>query len=75
MSHTVVGHPFIEEKNHVSPGIHKDMKLGGGGKFESLTHELSGKPGVYNPAGLAASIGRKKFGNKKMSAMAEAGKK
>jgi hypothetical protein len=74
MSHTVVGHPFLEEKNHASSGTHKSMELGGGGRFAALTHELSGKPGIYNPAGLAAALGRKKYGNKKMAAMSAAGR-
>lgn len=71
---TVVGHPHLEPKNHASKGIGKSMELGGGGKFASLTNELSHKPGIFNPAGLAASIGRKKYGNKKMSSMANKGR-
>lgn len=51
-----------------------DMKLGGGGRFAKLKGELA-KKGVKNPAGLAASIGRKKYGAKKMSQMAAAGRK
>jgi hypothetical protein len=74
MSHTVVGHPFLESKNHVTKGVEKDMKLGDGGRFSALTHELSGKPGIYNPAGLAAEIGRKRYGNKKMASMSDAGR-
>ena len=50
-------------------------KLGSGKRFANLTKKLQGKKGVYDPAGLAASIGRKKFGAKKMQAMASAGKK
>ena len=75
MGHIEHGHPYIEEKNHASSGTHKSMKLGGGGRFENLTHELSGKPGIYNPAGLAAKIGVAKYGQKRMTKMAVAGKK
>jgi hypothetical protein len=49
-------------------------KLGSGKRFKKLTKELAGK-GVRSPAGLAAYIGRKKYGKKKMSDMAAAGRK
>ncbi len=73
------GHQHIESKNHASKGMEKtfegkSMKLGGGGKFAKLKNELANKPGIYNPAGLAAAIGRKKYGAKKMSSMAAKGK-
>lgn len=50
-----------------------NMHLGGGGQFASLEHKLAGRPGVTNPAGLAASIGRAKYGGHKMSMMAHHG--
>lgn len=31
-------------------------------KFDQLAAKLAGKPGITDPKGLAASIGRKKFG-------------
>jgi len=43
----------------------KSMKLGGGGRFAKLEGELAQKPGIRNPAAVAASIGRKKYGAKK----------
>ena len=44
--------------------------------FAKLKGELSGKPGVKNPAALAASIGRKKYGKQKFQkAAAEDGGK
>lgn len=52
----------------------KSMKVGGGGRLQKLKKELS-KKGVDNPAALAASIGRKKYGAKKFQAMAAKGKK
>ena len=52
----------------------KSMKLGGGGRFKKLKAKLT-KQGAKNPAALAASIGRKKYGNNKMTAMAADGKK
>lgn len=52
----------------------KSMKLGMGGRFQKLKGELA-KKGVRNPAAVAASIGRKKYGATKMAKMAAAGKK
>ena len=52
----------------------KSMKLGGGGRFKKLKNKLK-KQGARNPAALAAHIGRKKYGNKKMSSMATKGKR
>ncbi len=52
----------------------KKAKLGSGARFKALSSKLK-KQGVDDPDALAASIGRKKFGVKKMAAMAAAGKK
>lgn len=49
--------------------------LGEGGRFAALKGKLAKKPGVTNPGALAAFIGRKKYGAKKMGAMAAKGKK
>jgi hypothetical protein len=51
----------------------KSMKLGGGGRFAKLEKSLKGK--VSDPAAVAASIGRKKYGKAKFQQMAAAGKK
>lgn len=53
----------------------KSMKLGGGGRFAKLEKSIAAKGGVKNPAAVAASIGRKKYGAKKMAAMAAKGRK
>ena len=51
------------------------MKAGkSGAKFKALTAKLK-KRGAKNPKALAASIGRKKYGKKKMTAMAKKGRK
>lgn len=47
--------------------------LGSGERFAALKAKLANKPGVTNPGALAASIGRKKYGNAKMSALAHHG--
>jgi hypothetical protein len=50
-------------------------KLGSGQRFAALENKLSHEAGVDNPAALAASIGRKKFGAPKMAKLAKAGKR
>jgi hypothetical protein len=50
----------------------KSMKLGGGGRFAKLKAKLSAK-GAENPGGLAAYIGRKKYGKKKFQKLSEIG--
>jgi len=54
--------------------VAKSMRLGGGGRFAKLKKKL-GKKGVKNPAALAAHIGRKKYGKKKMASMSAKGRK
>jgi hypothetical protein len=49
-------------------------KLGSGKRFKSLKGKLSRK-GVRNPGALAASIGRKKYGKKKMAKMSAKGRR
>jgi len=53
----------------------KQPKLGSGARFKALKKKLSGRKGVTNPGALAASIGRKKYGAKKMAKMSAAGRK
>jgi hypothetical protein len=53
----------------------KSMKPGGGGRFEKLQGELDKRKGVTNPGALAAYIGRKKYGAKRMASMAAAGER
>lgn len=53
----------------------KKPPLGSGERFKQLEKKLSSKKGVKDPAALAASIGRNKYGSAKMSKMASAGRK
>ena len=53
----------------------KKPKLGSGQRFATMVQELSGQKGVTDPAALAASIGRKKYGASKMASMAAKGRK
>jgi len=48
--------------------------LGQGGRFAALKAKLAGRKGVTNPGALAASIGRKKYGAKKMAKMSAKGR-
>lgn len=50
-------------------------KLGSGARFKSLEHELARRGGVKNPGELAASIGRAKYGEKRMARMSARGRK
>ena len=52
----------------------RKAKLGSGKRFKSLKKKL-GRKGVRNPGALAASIGRKKFGKRKMAKMSAAGRR
>lgn len=42
-------------------------------KFDKLADDLSKKPGIYDPKGLAYAIGKKKYGKAGMAAKAKAG--
>lgn len=53
----------------------KEPKLGSGERFAKLKATLSKEPGVTNPGGLAAAIGRKSLGKEKFQRLAEMGKK
>lgn len=52
----------------------KSMAPGGGGRFAALKGKLAERPGVTNPGALAAFIGRKKYGGKKMAAWSARGR-
>lgn len=48
-------------------------KIGSGGRFAALKAKLAAR-GATDPGALAASIGRKKYGNAKMAKMAANGR-
>ena len=52
----------------------KRPKLGTGQRFRALKKKLTRK-GVRSPGGLAAFLGRKKFGKKRFAKLAAAGRK
>lgn len=52
----------------------KTSKLGAGKRFAAMTSLLKAK-GAKSPKALAAWIGRRKYGAKKMASMATAGRK
>lgn len=45
-------------------------KLGSGKRFAALKKSIAAKGGAKNPGAVAASIGMKKYGKKKMLGMA-----
>lgn len=51
-----------------------EAKLGSGKRFSKLVDKLKKQHGVKDAAAIAASAGRAKWGNKKMSSMAQKGK-
>jgi hypothetical protein len=52
----------------------KSMKLGGGGRFAKVK-AAAAKSGARDPGAVAAAIGRKKYGAKKMAKMSAKGRK
>jgi hypothetical protein len=52
----------------------KKPPLGSGERFKAVEASAR-KSGASNPAAVAAAVGRKKFGDKKMAQLAEKGKK
>jgi len=49
-------------------------KLGSGARFKAVEKQAA-KSGARDPAAVAAAVGRKKYGDKRMQAMAAKGKK
>lgn len=52
----------------------KSMKVGGGGRFAKVEAEAKAS-GARDPGAVAAAAGRAKYGSRKMSRMAAAGRK
>jgi hypothetical protein len=53
----------------------RKAKLGSGARFAKLKKQVAAKGNVRDPAAVAAAIGRKKYGAKKMAQMSAAGRK
>jgi hypothetical protein len=49
-------------------------KLGTGARFKALKGKLARDPDIRNPGAVAAAIGRKKYGKKKMAKLAARGR-
>lgn len=49
--------------------------LGSGARFAKLKNKIAKESGVTDPKAVAASIGIKKYGKKKMASLAAKGKK
>jgi len=52
----------------------KSTRPGGGGRFAKLKKKLGRRKGVKNPGALAAWIGRKKYGRRKMAKWSATGR-
>jgi hypothetical protein len=50
-------------------------KLGSGKRFSNLKRSIAARGNVRNPGAVAASIGRKKYGKKRMAKMSAAGRR
>ncbi len=61
----------IKKRNHKNK---RKPRLGSGKRFKNLEKELA-KKGARNPKALAAWIGRKKYGSKKMAKLAATGRR
>mgnify|MGYP001567808747 FL=1 len=61
---------MAKKKKYVVKG-----KAGTGARFKRLKKTLAKRKGVKNPGALAAFIGRKKFGKRRMAKMAAAGRR
>ena len=67
--------PAAKKKAGISfKAVGKKPKLGEGGRFSALKSALS-KKGASSPGALAAWIGRKKLGGKKMGKLSAMGRK
>jgi len=71
----IIGNVYEDSHFHKKGGFMRKAKLGSGVRFQQLKKKLASKPGIYDPAGLAASIGRKKFGKSKFQSLASRGRK
>ena len=53
----------------------KKQALGSGKRFANITKSIAKDSDIKNPAAVAASIGRKKYGEAKMAKLSAAAKK
>ncbi len=70
MNERVLGQiSMLKNKDRSGMGMAGGGKVGSGSRFKHLESELSHEKGIHDPAALAASIGRKKYGAKAMGEM------
>jgi len=70
-----IGQPPTEVEPDPEPSIEEMAKLGSGARFKALAKKIGSRGGVRDPDAVAAAIGRKKWGAKRMVRMAAAGHK
>ena len=66
-------HFYVRKVGIMNERPNAHAPLGQGGRFAALKEKLSKQKGVTDPGALAAAIGRKKYGAKKMASMAAKG--
>lgn len=64
-------HVKVKPKKPAKPNA--NAPVGQGGRFAALKQKLAQEPGVNNPGAVAASIGRKKYGNAAFNGMSQQG--
>lgn len=64
----------VDSKGRVQLKVNP-AKLGSGGRFAKCVRSVEARGGAYDAKAVCAAAGRKKYGAKKMSAMAKAGRK
>lgn len=65
---------MTKRQRGVMSKVHKKPPLGSGQRFHMLEAEIAKDPNVTDPAAVTASIGRKKYGKRKMASLAAHGK-
>ena len=70
----MINRSSVRQQIMKAPKKKRKPKLGSGARFKKLTSQLKGG-GDKNSEALAAWIGRKKYGKKKMASMAKKGRK
>ena len=65
---------YARKSNVANDRPNAKAPVGQGGRFAALKKTLASRPGVTNSGALAAAIGRKKYGAKKMATWSAAGR-
>jgi hypothetical protein len=64
-------HVRVKPKSPAKPN--SNAPVGQGGRFAALKQKIGQEPGVNDPGAVAASIGRKKYGNAGFNKLSQQG--